>query len=216
MTFSDQRIVDLVKENFVAVWESVAPVKIAVFDLGNGREIRGTVGGEIAIYFCRPDGQVFDILPALQSPAATRVAIENALAFYHETGATDEAVRQYHDRQRLWLTTIGLGESTDEILSGRRELDQRRRTSDPATGDLSLMALSKTGFVSDAESMVVVEPGGFDYFKRRIHDLLFSSPLRTNREWRETLFVEILGQELEGGVVEYDSSSLAPLSIIEE
>ena len=30
-------IVDLINANFVAVWESVAPVKTATFDLGNGR-----------------------------------------------------------------------------------------------------------------------------------------------------------------------------------
>ena len=66
MTFSDNRVVRLLKEKFISVWTSVAPVQTATFDLGGGRSVKGTVGGEIALYFCRPDGKVFDILPALQ------------------------------------------------------------------------------------------------------------------------------------------------------
>jgi hypothetical protein len=216
VTFSDKPIVDLVNENFVAVWESVAPVKVAVFDLGDGREIRGTVGGEIAISFCRPDGKVFEILPALQSPAATRQAIEAALAFYEETGATDQAILDHHLREFAEYRSSGRGAPGDEMLFFQRELDSRRQTSDAATADMSTMIFSKTGFVADAEPVVVVEPGGFDYYRRQVHEMLAVQPPRTSHEWRERLFVDILRQKLEGGIVEYDSSSLAPLSIIEE
>ena len=216
MTFSDQKIVDLVNENFVALWESVAPVKVAIFDLGNGRKIRGTVGGEIALYFCRPDGKVFDILPALHSPAATRDAIENALAFYQRTGATDEAIAEYHQAQLAYFDGEGLGVPTPEMFAHQEELAARQRTSDPATADLSEMLFSKTAAIVDSEPIVVVEPGGFHYYKRRVHDLLAYDTPRDHRAWREPLFVGILNQPLVGGVVEYNSDSLAPLTIIED
>ena len=41
------------------------------FDLGDGRTVRGTVSGEIALYFCRPDGKVFDIVPDRTVAAAS-------------------------------------------------------------------------------------------------------------------------------------------------
>jgi len=68
--------------DFIPVWESVAPVRTVTFDLGEGRKLKGSVSGEIAIYFCDTDGKVFDILPALQSPAATLNAMKEAKRFY--------------------------------------------------------------------------------------------------------------------------------------
>lgn len=102
MTFSDSRIVKALQKDWMPVWESVSPVREVTFDLGEGREVRGTVGGEIAIYFCDEQGQVFDILPALQSPAATLKAIERAHAFFKETsGKIDsKSVAAFH-RNRL-------------------------------------------------------------------------------------------------------------------
>ena len=68
----------MLKDDFVPVWESVAEVKTVTFDLGEGRSFRGSISGEIAIYFCDVDGVVLDILPALQSPAATLQAMKEA------------------------------------------------------------------------------------------------------------------------------------------
>lgn len=82
MTFSDSHIVKLLQRDFIPVWESVAPVKTVIFDLGEGRSFKGSVSGEIAVYFCTPEGLLFDILPALQSPAATLAAMKGALEFY--------------------------------------------------------------------------------------------------------------------------------------
>ena len=84
MTFSDSRIAKMLMNDFIPVWESVAPVRTVTFDLGEGRKLKGSVSGEIAIYFCDTDGKVFDILPALQSPAATLVAMKEAKRFYGE------------------------------------------------------------------------------------------------------------------------------------
>ncbi len=65
----------MLKEDFIPVWEAVAPVRTVTFNMGEGRTLKGSVSGEIAVYFCDPRGKVFDILPALQSPAATLNAI---------------------------------------------------------------------------------------------------------------------------------------------
>src|SRR3712207_286240 len=93
----------------IPVWETAAPVQVAVFDLGDGKTVKGTVGGEIAIYFCRPDGKVFDILPALQSPKRTLEAIREALAFYDRTGAADAAIGAYHRERATLMMLQGAG-----------------------------------------------------------------------------------------------------------
>ncbi len=78
MTFSDSRVAKMLQEDFIPVWEAVAPVRTVTFNMGEGRTLKGSVSGEIAIYFCNPKGKVFDILPALQSPAATLNAMKEA------------------------------------------------------------------------------------------------------------------------------------------
>jgi hypothetical protein len=209
VTFSDSRIVKLVDEHFTPVWESVAPVKIARFELGDGKSVRGTVGGEIALYFCRPDGKVFDILPALHSPKVTLEAMQEALAFYRQTHATEEAVRAHHTGK---LHTALLGNVPPAPSSGTTILLHP----DAGTRALSTMALSKTGIIAGGEPIVVVEPGGLLGFKRQVHTALASTELHTPEVWKPHVFTGILGQELVGGETVYDIDTLQPLSLIEE
>jgi hypothetical protein len=216
VTFSHSDVVDIVSANFVPVWESVAPVRVAHFDLGKGKVLKGTVGGEIALYFCRPDGKVFDILPALHSPQVTFWAIENALDFYRLTQATDAAVWRYHRQIHEQMVQAGLGETNPQIERSKRDLKAREFAWDPATRDLGRMVRSKTGIFQGGEPVVVVEPGGLDYYRRRIRELLFQNPLHTPAEWKETIFVQVLEQELKGGIVEYDVNSLQPFAIMDE
>ncbi len=208
-------MVDLVKGRFEAVWESVAPVSIAVFDLGDGRTVKGTVGGEIALYFCRPDGKVFDILPALHSPAATRQAIEKALELYDRTGATDAATAAYH-RERLAAVDLdALARSAAGSKAARARLRYRMDASDAGTRALAEMGGSKTMIMHGSEPIVVVEPGGIELYKREVHERLAASSTHTPEWWKAEIFEQVLGQELKGGEFKYDSSSLAPLSLIE-
>ncbi len=224
MTFSDKRVVDLIKENFVAVWESVAPVKTATFDLGDGRSIKGTVGGEIAIYFCRPDGGVYDILPALQSPAVTYTAIESALEFYRKTGANLGATRRLHMERVGWnepgaaafdLSDIGSQRLPDWSQSPhKKSLEYRLAVGDPGTRALSEMSLSKVGMVTPAESITVVEPGGGELYGPPIHYALsVASELVLPESWKNFVFETVLGQKLEGGDYHFNSTSLTPFSI---
>ncbi|MEM7262066.1 MAG: hypothetical protein AAF488_08750 [Planctomycetota bacterium] len=217
MTFSDKRIVDLINKNFTAVWESVSPVKTATFDLGNGRSVKGTVGGEIAIYFCRPDGGVFDVLPALQSPAVTHQAIESALEFYRETEATLAATRNHHGSQMKHYDWHGneIDLTSDWANMPHKEvLEYRQSKGDEGTAVMAEMLLSKSGMVTPSESVVVVEPGGLDLYRRPIqHAFAATGEFRTPKEWTPYVFEYVLNQKLEGGDYHFDSTSLAPFSI---
>jgi hypothetical protein len=215
VTFSDRRVVELVRISMIPVWESVAPVRVAVFELGDGRSVRGTVGGEIALYFCRPDGKVFDILPALHSPHVTYWAIKRALEFYLHTGATDESIAAHHQIRAAMMTREGRGELTTEIQKAKSDIRIRLNATDPGTRDMGLMAKSKAGGNFRGEHMALIEPGGLDYYKRRVHEILAASEPKTPDEWKKQIFEVILEQPMVGGVVKYDVNSLAPLSIIE-
>lgn len=215
MTFSDQRVVDLIRANFVPAWESVAPVSIVTFELGGGKSVRGTMSGEIAIYFCRPDGKVFDILPALHSPQVTFDAIREALAFYEKTGATDEAVASYHREKHADMVAASLGLATPAMERMKRHRTAKRKSADGGTRALAEMGMSKTVMIHP-EPMIVVEPGGYALFKRQIHEAMSKGPTRPPALWKEQVFEKILDQPLVGGEEHYDINSLAPISIIEE
>lgn len=157
MTFSDTRIVEFINDNFIPVWESVSPVRTVTFELGEGRKVKGTISGEIALYFCTPQGEVFDILPALQSQVATLAAMKEALAFYQKNsaGPLDATVVQAYHRERMEgiagehfdaaLLDSPLPERLQKTESGAKLRDQRiGEAIDQATRDMRIMITSKT------------------------------------------------------------------------
>lgn len=216
MTFSDKRVVDLVSERMIPVWESVAPVSVAVFDLGDGRKVKGTMGGEIALYFCRPDGKVFDILPALHSPHVTYWAIKSALEFYEKTGATDTEVASYHRGRLEEMMKTGAGEETPEATRSLARRRAKYASADGGTRALVEMTTSKSGIMMGPEPVTVVEPGGLEMHKRAVHRIMSGSALLSPQQWKEFVFVGILQEEMKGGEFEYDVDTLAPISIIED
>ncbi len=212
MTFSDSRVVELVRSRFVACWESVADVRIATFDLGNGKKVTGTTGGEMAVFFCLPDGTVFDVLPALHSPQAVHAAATEALALYDRLRSSKNratAIREYHRR--------GLASAPVVTESPKRQVYRDRHpAADTATKDLTRMLLSKSGIFLPTESIVVVEPGGMKLYRRQVHDLLSTGGPRTPLDLRKPVFETILGEPLGGrGDVIHSWDSPAPFSIHE-
>jgi hypothetical protein len=218
VTFSDKHIIDAVKQNFVPVWEAVAPAAIARFDLGDGESVQGTIGGEIALYFCRPDGVVFDCLPALQSPAVTRAAIERAATFYAESkGAPDAAIKAYNAKRRDLIAKaqgIDTRSAAEIVGKAHAKLAKRMAMGDAADDALSVSVFSKTLMITPAETVTVIEPGGLWLYAIQIHHRIATSDLGTPETWKKPIFEQILGQPLNrGGVTEIDSTTLAPLSL---
>ncbi len=216
VTFSHKDVVDLINENFVPVWESVAPVREAVFDLGDGREVRGTVGGEIALSFCRPDGKVFDVIPALQTPHVTYWGMKNALEFYRRTGAKDAAIKDYHGFLHAEMEKAGKGETNPGIEKARQYMKLRRLSWDPATHDLAGTVGNKSGVHGAGGTITVFQPGGLDYYRRMIHKLLSTKETRSPEDWKREVFTGVLDAELKGGVERYDLNTLEPFAVIEE
>ncbi len=192
MTFSTRDIIDFANDNFGCAWESVAPVRVTEFDLGNGEVVRGTLGGEIALWFCRPDGRVFDVLPGLQSPALTLAAMREAARFYSETGASDESIWNDHQaKSGLRLPGPAPDPST---LPHRQVTALRQAFADPAGQALAQMSGSKVMLMTPAETITVVEPGGLPLYMPAIHAALsVPESRRTPDDWKSFVFEEVLG-----------------------
>jgi hypothetical protein len=194
VTFSHRRVIELVQSQFVAVWESVAPVRTGTFDLGDGKKITGTTGGEMAIFFCTPDGWVFDLLPALHSP---QVVYEQALQAL-ETWRNLKHSRDLELAVTLHHTLLSLRYPRVEEPAQRRSQRERwRSASDPATAHLQRMSGSKASADAPEESVVVVEPGGIPFYRPQVHDLLSTWGLCTPRDLRRHVFEKILNEPLD-------------------
>jgi hypothetical protein len=80
----------------------VREVPKVTIDFGGGRTVTRTVQGNIAFYFCAPDGRVLDIYPGICTPetflAAARRGLE--LAEVAAERGHEAAVRAYHERAR--------------------------------------------------------------------------------------------------------------------
>lgn len=257
MTFSDSKVVDFINQNFIPVWETASAARWVKFELGEGRSVEGIATGEIALYFCDAKGHVYDILPALQSPAQTLEAMKAASKFYQEAkGEFDnQSIREFHEARMREiagkkLTTesykfpiqpaIQSSSNLQKSEEGIKTREERINESiDAATKDLRFLAFSKSAmFIPDGSSLIVVEPGGRDYYRWEVarrfceigtwqtkinsatmQDYGKSEPnfvaTRTPNDWKDELFPFILQQPLDrGGEYTYDSSSLEAIRII--
>ena len=194
MTFSDSRVVSFINENFVPVWESASAARWVKFDLGEGRNVKGIATGEIALYFCDSSGHVFDVLPALQSPAQTLAAMKEAAEFFtvNKGELSEERVKSFHRKRMGEIGDLNLTEAKLEQFLKRESSEQNAQGEsdaasltlqksesgmkarenriseaiDEATEDLRHLAFSKA-FVSlpVGTPLLVVEPGGKDYYR---------------------------------------------------
>lgn len=68
MTLSDPEVIKLLSEDVVPCWESVGPVPKVTIELGNGRVLKRTLGGNIVTYLLSSQGQVYDAFPGVYMP----------------------------------------------------------------------------------------------------------------------------------------------------
>jgi hypothetical protein len=97
--FSDPRVSQFVRDQFVAAWDAVRPVPIVEIDFGNGRKLKRTLNGNVATLVCAPDGRVVDVIPGLNSPEAYLKDLKYALNLYRATlasAAFDKTILDYH------------------------------------------------------------------------------------------------------------------------
>jgi hypothetical protein len=68
--YSNKKLSDFLRTNFVLHWQSVRPVPRVTIDFGDGRRLERTLTGNSAHYVLASDGTPLDVLPGLYSPLA--------------------------------------------------------------------------------------------------------------------------------------------------
>ncbi|QQS42595.1 MAG: hypothetical protein IPM63_06580 [Acidobacteriota bacterium] len=66
--YTDNRVKEAMRENFVLHWRSERPAPVMTVDFGDGRKLVTTVTGNSIHYFLSPEGRIIDALPGLYSP----------------------------------------------------------------------------------------------------------------------------------------------------
>ena len=176
MLFAKKSVIEAVSKDYVAAWESVAPLNVDDFDLGDGTTIRAAWGGTIAMYMCTPDGRVLDVLPGLHDPTTV---IRELTAAKRLAALPDEGVKMLH--QRL---------AGDLVLQGDAIVERPK---------LAMIATKSAVFVPGGRTLEVVVPGGYEHYKRRSHALLaaraLERPAAITREVYEVVIGEPLGPQ---------------------
>lgn len=210
MTFSDKKVVEFVNRHFIPVWESVAPVSVAVFDLGDGKVVRGAYGGNIALYVCDVKGRVLDILPALHPPATTLRWLEGSRALFESTrglgdGDLERLVASYHaakatnpeikpERIRRELMAEMARKSSAPV---RRVKPRDAEALDRMVGK-AMARVERSDEEAETGRILVVVAGGLKTYTSQIHAFLSQSGLKTPEECKRFVFETVLGEKLEG------------------
>ncbi len=119
MLFSQPEIAAFLNQNFECAWESLRPVPRVDIDFGNGHRLRRTLNGNIATWFCTPDGKAFDLLPGLVGPEEFLARAQLAASVHGALPPrnAERLVAQYHARARELA-----GKSAAEVReAGERE-----------------------------------------------------------------------------------------------
>lgn len=78
MTLSNPEVIKFLSNEVVPYWESVGPVPKVTIELGDGRIIKRTLGGNVVTYLVSSSGDVYDAFPGVYTP-------EDYLAEIHKT-----------------------------------------------------------------------------------------------------------------------------------
>src|SRR5262249_28676167 len=101
--YSDPRIAQELRENFVLHWSSERPVPVVTIDYGDGRKLCNTITGNSAHYLLDADGKPLDAVPGLYSPDAFLEQLANlktlSAAYERYRHADPTYVAFYHRAQ---------------------------------------------------------------------------------------------------------------------
>lgn len=124
--YSNKKLSEFLRTNFVLHWQSVRPVPRVTIDFGDGRKLQRTLTGNSAHYVLASDGTPIDVLPGLYSPLAFQQwawGVRDFYKGYRNAAAGDRAamLQAFHKRQndkllQRWdLDIQQLGDQREEL-----------------------------------------------------------------------------------------------------
>lgn len=199
MLFSRGDVAEYLNANFECAWANVRPVPRIEIDFGNGRRLSRTLNGNVATYFCTPDGRTFDLLPGLADPG--------------EYLRRARLARKFHERIRFrpdWeeMLVPAYHRALRNLDAGLVTAADARRLAGPVVADASKMRVEipvKEAFLSavppatEGGASDLREESAYNRVHRypKVRDLLARRPLATPAELTATVYRDILGVDLE-------------------
>ena len=207
MLFSHEAVAGYLNANFECAWESVRPVPQVDIDFGNGRRLHRTLNGNIATYFCTPEGRVYDILPGLASPEEFMRRAWLSRQCYEQIKSKSEhtptMVRMYHLRMKeLEPALTGASNVAGVpyvIRSDRTKSGVEIRIKEVLLPDWHENSANGKPEASAADRDGILADVAYNREHRYplVHDLLTDKPLKTPAELTKTVYKEILHVDLD-------------------
>jgi len=211
--FSHPEIVAFLGEQFECAWQGLRPVPFVEIDFGNGYRLERTLNGNIATWFCTPDGRAYDVLPGLVGPAEYLARLRGARRLHEALASIANAdgsgvdlhqlVRRYHESE--------LALQDHEPATLRAAAERERQVADlvkslvessikRSVGKLHAAAAEDfEAFATTPDDEELAEDTAYNREHRypAAHRLLESRPLATPAELTWELFREVLHVDLE-------------------
>ena len=186
VVFAEESLVAYLEEHFVAAWESVSELSQVSKHPEQSSELPGVLSGDIAVYFCRPDGQVLDILPGLNSPETTLAAMKAVVDLYDQSnrGQDVECILDYHQAKLESLIELNsIDTPSVEELALRSQIGSLAQQ----LNELRVLAhlpIEKLEPISMTPKFT---------YKREVHERFTNvRRLRSPEQWKATVFEAIL------------------------
>jgi hypothetical protein len=116
--YSNHRVADLLREQFVLVWTSERAVPRVTIDYGDGRILMGTVTGNSIHYVLDADGRVVDALPGLYIPSVFVAELSAARAVIQAARGLPQEVAMRHFAQHLQDRQHAISEAATKAFGG--------------------------------------------------------------------------------------------------
>ena len=112
MTLSNPDVIKFLTNEVVPYWESVGPVPKVTIELGDGRVIKRTLGGNVVTYLLSSEGDVYDAFPGVYTPEDYLTEIRSTL----EAIKSDSDILSWH-RQELSCRSKDRRNANDDVES---------------------------------------------------------------------------------------------------
>ncbi len=136
VTLSNPEVIKFLTNEVVPYWESVGPVPKVTIELGDGRVIKRTLGGNVVTYLLASEGDVYDAFPGVYTPEHYLSEIRNTI----QAIKSDSDILSWHrqelaaaaktEEMRITVSKAVVESPLLKALGGNKTSEQ---TKDPAT-----------------------------------------------------------------------------------
>lgn len=113
LLYTDERVQEIMREEYVLCWGSERPVPQVTIDFGDGRQIKTTITGNSIHYILDTLGQPIDGIPGMNSPEYFSDQLQQAKNLFLEMESLEgsmksDLIQKYHEEQAEQIAMWGM------------------------------------------------------------------------------------------------------------